>query len=55
MQNNNNPKKVATSKDLVSGYYTKERKTPMDFNKAQEKEKKNLIKHFAMGDKRNWY
>lgn len=47
--------KVAVSSDMVSGYYTSEKKNKEDFLKAKAKEASNLAKQFARGDKRNWY
>lgn len=54
METNFKAKKTATTQDLKSGYFTKEKKTKSDFVKAQAKESANL-KQFGIGDKRNWY
>lgn len=55
METNFKAKKTATTQDLKSGYFTKEKKTKSDFVKDQAKESANLIKQFGRGDKRNWY
>lgn len=47
--------KVATSKDMIKGYHTGEKRNKKDFISAQAKEAENLKKQFGQGDKRNWY